>query len=182
MTADECRLILKQVFKKLYPNCNVQDSYPGDLPRSPLPYVVLDFGRVDTQKVDSSFNGRNGILYQSWHQSMPLTVELVSGSKTKHTDKEKLTSRSTVVDDLVQAVLFFQSPMARDKMLTLNMAVDLRRLRALTRKGSWVFLSFMVSLLKGFSREAAASSKGFPEGLRPQARVGAQPPKAALST
>ena len=107
----------------------------------------------------------------------------------------------------------------------------------MTRKGSWVFLSFMVSLLKGFPRGAAASSKGFPlggscrpqaadeggvrvvslltgnlrrlsphpsaggaadtfsprgrrlllalkaspEGLRPQARVGAQPPKAALS-
>lgn len=114
MTADECRLILKQIFKKLYPNCTVQDSYPGDLPRPPLPYIVLDFGRVDTQKVDSSFNGKDGILYQSWHQSMPLTVELVSSSKTKHTDKEKLTSRSTVVDDLVQAVLFFQSPMARD--------------------------------------------------------------------
>ena len=124
MTADECRLILKRVFKKLYPNCTVQDSYPGDLPRPPLPYIVLDFGRVDTQKVDSSFNGKDGILYQSWHQSMPLTVELVSSSKTKHTDKEKLTSRSTVVDDLVQAVLFFQSPMARDKMLTLNMAVS----------------------------------------------------------
>ena len=34
---------------------------------------------------------------------------------------------------------------------------------------------------KGIPRGAAASSKGFPEGLRPQARVGAQPPKAALS-
>lgn len=90
MTADECRLILKQIFKKLYPNCTVQDSYPGDLPRPPLPYIVLDFGRVDTQKVDSSFNGKDGILYQSWHQSMPLTVELVSSSKTKHTDKEML--------------------------------------------------------------------------------------------
>ena len=33
---------------------------------------------------------------------------------------------------------------------------------------------------KAFPRDCA-SSKGFPEGLRPQARVGAQPPKAALS-
>ena len=41
----------------------------------------------------------------------------------------------------------------------------------MTRKGSWVFMSFMVSLLKGFPRGAAASSKGFPFGgsCRPQA-------------
>ena len=46
MTPAECREKVRLMFVELYPHCTVIYSYPNSV-RPPLPYVVLDFERID---------------------------------------------------------------------------------------------------------------------------------------
>lgn len=121
MTPSECREAVKQMFAALYPGCVVDYSYPSDNTPPTLPYMVLDFGRIETQPPAQTV--KDGILYYSWRKSMSFTVELVTKSKTTHKDGKKLTGLSTVVDDLDQSIQFLHSAYAGDLMRALNIAV-----------------------------------------------------------
>ena len=125
MTIEECQDSILQFFSKLYPDCTVVYSYPGMTERPPLPYVLLDFGKVESQRVDNSFDHGDGILYQSWHHSIPLTVDLVRSSQTTHSgDGNRIVRRATAVSDLTQADVFLSSSMAEDQLLGLDMSIS----------------------------------------------------------
>lgn len=119
MTIDECQEAIKGIFRELYPNCTVTYSYPGIFERPPLPYVLLDFGKVDSTRVDSSFSQDDGLLYQTWHNSMALTVDMVENCKTTHTNGKVMAPKFRAVADLAQAVAYINSPMLEDRMLGL---------------------------------------------------------------
>ena len=120
MTPDECREAVLLAFSELFPNCNVVYSYPN-VARPPLPYIVLDFESIETA---GSFETiEDGILQQQKYKRIPFTAELVTESKTSHPAGTKKTGLSTAVDDLDQAVQFFDSQYAADKMRSLNITV-----------------------------------------------------------
>lgn len=121
MTASECREIVRRFFVELYPDCAVIVAYPGQSSRPPAPYVCLDFQRVSSFGVHEEIE--DGVLCQAWFKTMPFTVEMVLPSKTTHGAGTKSVELSTVVDDLAQAVQFFQSAYACDKMRTQNIAI-----------------------------------------------------------
>lgn len=124
MTIDECQEAIKGIFRELYPNCTVTYSYPGIFERPPLPYVLLDFGKVDSTRVDSSFSQNDGLLYQTWHNSMALTVDMVENCKTTHTNGKVTAPKFRAVADLAQAVAYINSPMLEDRMLGLDIAIS----------------------------------------------------------
>ena len=125
MTIETCQDAVLELFTGLYPKCTVALSYPGMSERPPLPYILLDFGKVESQRVDNSFDHGDGILYQSVHQSMMLTVDLVRSSQTTHSgDGRCVTNRATAVQDLSRAVNFLDSSMAEDKLCGLDIAVS----------------------------------------------------------
>ena len=124
MTVDECKEAVFGIFSEFFPNCTVIYSRPGSFERPPLPYVLLEFGKVNTQRVDSSFGRDDGILYQSWHESMALTVDMVEPCKTIHTDGQKTAPKFEAVSDLVQAIAYINSPMLEDRMLGLDIAIS----------------------------------------------------------
>lgn len=126
MTIESCQDAVLELFTGLYPKCTVALSYPGMSERPPLPYILLDFGKVDSQRVDNSFDHGDGILYQSVHQSMMLTVDLVRTSQTTHTkDGRCATHRATAVQDLTKAVNFLDSPMAEDQLFCSDIAISI---------------------------------------------------------
>ena len=92
-------------------------SYPNSV-RPPLPYVVLDFERIEP--VNSFEYVKNGILWQEKCKRIPFSAELVTESKTEHAAGVKKSCLSTVVDDLEQAIQFFDSQYAGDKMRAMN--------------------------------------------------------------
>jgi hypothetical protein len=108
------------MFVELYPHCTVIYSYPNSV-RPPLPYVVLDFERIEP--VNSFEYVKNGILWQEKCKRIPFSAELVTESKTEHADGVKKVGLSTVVDDLEQAIQFFDSQYAGDKMRAMNITV-----------------------------------------------------------
>ena len=120
MTPDECRKSVLLAFSELFPNCNVVPSYPN-VARPPLPYIVLDFESIVT--VGSFETIEDGILLQQKYKRIPFTAELATESKTSHSAGMKKTGLSTTVDDLDQAVQFFDSQYAADKMRSLNITV-----------------------------------------------------------
>lgn len=125
MTIESCQDAVLELFTGLYPKCTVALSYPGMSERPPLPYILLDFGKVDSQRVDNSFDHGDGILYQSVHQSMTLSVDLVRTSQTTHTkDGRCSTHRATAVQDLTKAVNFLDSPMAEDRLFCSDIAIS----------------------------------------------------------
>lgn len=125
MTIESCQDAVLELFTGLYPKCTVALSYPGMSERPPLPYILLDFGKVDSQRVDNSFDHGDGILYQSVHQSMMLTVDLVRTSQTTHTkDGRCATHRATAVQDLTKAVNFLDSSMAEDQLFCSDIAIS----------------------------------------------------------
>ena len=69
------------MFVELYPHCTVIYSYPNSV-RPPLPYVVLDFERIEP--VNSFEYVKNGILWQEKCKRIPFSAELVTESKTEH--------------------------------------------------------------------------------------------------
>ena len=120
MTPAECREAVRLMFVELYPHCTVIYSYPNSV-RPPLPYVVLDFERIEP--VNSFEYVKNGILWQEKCKRIPFSAELVTESKTEHAAGVKKVSLSTVVDDLEQAIQFFDSQYAGDKMRAMNITV-----------------------------------------------------------
>ena len=120
MTPAECREAVRLMFVELYPHCTVIYSYPNSV-RPPLPYVVLDFERIEL--VNSFEYVKNGILWQEKCKRIPFSAELVTESKTEHAAGVKKVSLSTVVDDLEQAIQFFDSQYAGDKMRAMNITV-----------------------------------------------------------
>ena len=109
MTPAECREAVRLMFVELYPHCTVIYSYPNSV-RPPLPYVVLDFERIEL--VNAFEYVKNGILWQEKCES-----------KTEHAAGVKKVGLSTVVDDLEQAIQFFDSQYAGDKMRAMNITV-----------------------------------------------------------
>lgn len=81
MTPAECREAVRLMFVELYPHCTVIYSYPNSV-RPPLPYVVLDFERID--QVGSFECIEDGILWQEKCKRIPFSAELVAESKTTH--------------------------------------------------------------------------------------------------
>lgn len=120
MTPAECREKVRLMFVELYPHCTVIYSYPNSV-RPPLPYVVLDFERID--QVGSFERIEDGILWQEKSKHIPFSAELVTESKTEHAAGVKKVGLSTAVDDLEQAVQFFDSQYAGDKMRAMNITV-----------------------------------------------------------
>lgn len=120
MTPAECREAVRLMFVELYPHCTVIYSYPNSV-RPPLPYVVLDFERIEP--VNSFEYVKNGILWQEKCKRIPFSAELVTESKTEHAAGVKKVGLSTVVDDLEQAIQFFDSQYAGDKMRAMNITV-----------------------------------------------------------
>ena len=120
MTPAECREAVLLMFVELYPHCTVIYSYPNSV-RPPLPYVVLDFERIEP--VNAFEYVKNGILWQEKCKRIPFSAELVTESKTEHAAGVKKVSLSTVVDDLEQAIQFFDSQYAGDKMRAMNITV-----------------------------------------------------------
>ena len=110
MTPAECREAVRLMFVELYPRCTVIYSYPNSV-RPPLPYVVLDFERIEP--VNSFEYVKNGILWQEKCKRIPFSAELVTESKTEHAAGVKKVGLSTAVDDLEQATQFFDSQYAR---------------------------------------------------------------------
>lgn len=108
------------MFVELYPHCTVIYSYPNSV-RPPLPYVVLDFERID--QVGSFECIEDGILWQEKCKRIPFSAELVTESKTEHAAGVKKVGLSTAVDDLEQAAQFFDSQYAGDKMRAMNIMV-----------------------------------------------------------
>ena len=113
MTPAECREAVRLMFAELYPKCKVIYSYPNAV-RPPLPYIVLDFESVDTTGVFESIE--DGTFQQQKSKHIPFSAELVTGSKTSHAGGIKKVGLPTAVDDLDQAVQFFDSHYASDKM------------------------------------------------------------------
>ena len=124
MTIPECIDAVLRIFSELFPDCTVAYSYPGMSERPPLPYILLDFGKPEKQQVDSSFNQGDGVLYQCWHVSLPLTVDMVIDSKTRHKDGKMSVDIPSAFIDLQQASMYFDSPMAHDKLYELNLAIS----------------------------------------------------------
>ena len=120
MTPAECREKVRLMFVELYPHCTVIYSYPNSV-RPPLPYVVLDFERID--QVGSFECIEDGILWQEKCKRIPFSAELVTESKTEHAAGVKKVGLSTAVDDLEQAAQFFDSQYAGDKMRAMNITV-----------------------------------------------------------
>ena len=120
MTPAECREAVRLMFAELYPHCTVIYSYPNSV-RPPLPYVVLDFERIEP--VNAFEYVKNGILWQEKCKRIPFSAELVTESKTEHAAGVKKVGLSTVVDDLEQAIQFFDSQYAGDKMRAMNITV-----------------------------------------------------------
>lgn len=120
MTPAECREAVRLMFVELYPHCTVIYSYPNSV-RPPLPYVVLDFERIEP--VNAFEYVKNGILWQEKCKRIPFSAELVTESKTEHAAGVKKVGLSTVVDDLEQAIQFFDSQYAGDKMRAMNITV-----------------------------------------------------------
>ena len=120
MTPAECREAVRLMFVELYPHCTVIYSYPNSV-RPPLPYVVLDFERIEL--VNSFEYVKNGILWQEKCKRIPFSAELVTESKTEHAAGVKKVSLSTVVDDREQAIQFFDSQYAGDKLRAMNITV-----------------------------------------------------------
>ena len=120
MTPAECREAVRLMFVELYPHCTVIYSYPNSV-RPPLPYVVLDFERIEL--VNAFEYVKNGILWQEKCKRIPFSAELVTESKTEHAAGVKKVGLSTVVDDLEQAIQFFDSQYAGDKMRAMNITV-----------------------------------------------------------
>lgn len=120
MTPAECREAVRLMFVELYPRCTVIYSYPNSV-RPPLPYVVLDFERIEP--VNSFEYVKNGILWQEKCKRIPFSAELVTESKTEHAAGVKKVGLSTAVDDLEQATQFFDSQYAGDKMRAMNITV-----------------------------------------------------------
>jgi hypothetical protein len=108
------------MFVELYPRCTVIYSYPNSV-RPPLPYVVLDFERIEP--VNSFEYVKSGILWQEKCKRIPFSAELVTESKTEHAAGVKKVGLSTAVDDLEQATQFFDSQYAGDKMRAMNITV-----------------------------------------------------------
>lgn len=81
MTPAECREAVRLMFAELYPHCTVIYSYPNSV-RPPLPYVVLDFERIEP--VNAFEYVKNGILWQEKCKRIPFSAELVTESKTEH--------------------------------------------------------------------------------------------------
>lgn len=106
MTPAECREAVRTMFADLYPTCKVIYSYPNAV-RPPLPYIVLDFESIDT--VGAFETIEDGILQQQKCKRIPFSAELVTESKTTHAAGVKKVGLSTAVDDLDQAVQFFDS-------------------------------------------------------------------------
>lgn len=123
MTISECMDAVLGIFSELYPDCTVAISYPGMSERPPLPYILLDFGKVTTRQVDGSFSKKDGILYQSWYLGIPLTVDMVIPAKTTHFSGEMVTRRPYAFQDLSQASVYLNSPMGRDKLYDLNLSI-----------------------------------------------------------
>ena len=82
------------MFVELYPHCTVIYSYPNSV-RPPLPYVVLDFERIDP--VGSFERIEDGILWQEKSKHIPFSAELVTESKTEHAAGVKKVGLSTAV-------------------------------------------------------------------------------------
>ncbi len=120
MTAVECREAVRVMFEKLYPGCKVIYSRPNAV-RPPLPYVVLDFENVDTTGAFESIE--DGTFLQQKYKHISFSAELVTESKTSHAAGVKKVGLSTAVDDLDQAVQFFDSHYASDKMRSMNITV-----------------------------------------------------------
>ena len=120
MTPAECREAVRLMFVELNPHCTVIYSYPNSV-RPPLPYVVLDFERIEP--VNAFEYVKNGILWQEKCKRIPFSAELVTESKTEHAAGVKKVGLSTVVDDLEQAIQFFDSQYAGDKMRAMNITV-----------------------------------------------------------
>lgn len=121
MTPAECREAVRTMFADLYPTCKVIYSYPNAV-RPPLPYIVLDFESIDT--VGAFETIEDGILQQQKCKRIPFSAELVAESKTTHAAGVKRVGLSTAVDDLDQAVQFFDSQYACDKMRAINITVS----------------------------------------------------------
>ena len=125
MTFDECQDAVLELFTGLYPKCTVALSYPGMAERPPLPYILLDFGKLDSQNVHNAFDHGDGILYQSTHQSVSLTVDLVRSSQTVHSKNgNRVVRRATATADLAQTVVFLDSPMTTDWLYGMNLAIS----------------------------------------------------------
>lgn len=120
MTPAECREAVRLMFAELYPKCKVIYSYPNAV-CPPLPYIVLDFESVDTTGVFESIE--DGTFQQRKSKHIPFSAELVTGSKTSHAGGIKKVGLPTAVDDLDQAVQFFDSHYASDKMRSINITV-----------------------------------------------------------
>ena len=120
MTPAECREAVRTMFADLYPTCKVIYSYPNAV-RPPLPYIVLDFESIDT--VGAFETIEDGTLQQQKCKRIPFSAELVAESKTTHAAGVKKVGLSTAVDDLDQAVQFFDSQYACDKMRAMNITV-----------------------------------------------------------
>lgn len=121
MTPAECREAVRTMFADLYPTCKVIYSYPNAV-RPPLPYIVLDFESID--KVGAFETIEDGILQQQKCKRILFSAELVAESKTTHAAGVKKVGLSTAVDDLDQAVQFFDSQYACDKMRAINITVS----------------------------------------------------------
>ena len=121
MTPAECREAVRTMFADLYPTCKVIYSYPNAV-RPPLPYIVLDFESIDT--VGAFETIEDGTLQQQKCKRIPFSAELVTESKTTHAAGVKKVGLSTAVDDLDQAVQFFDSQYACDKMRAINITVS----------------------------------------------------------
>lgn len=122
MIASACREYIRKLFSDLYPGCTVIYSYPGISPRPPLPYIVLDFGKVQTSKVNAAIE--DGILQQAWYKTIPFTAELVASSKVTHSDGSMSVSASTVVDDLDRSIQFLRSDYVADQSRAVNIAIS----------------------------------------------------------
>ena len=121
VTVQECKSYVLESFQSLYPNCTVIQSYPGFSVRPPLPYIVLEFGSEETTaEIESMVDG---ILYQSWSETIPFTVELVTQSRTEHDNGVKKVLPPVAADDLAESVRFFLSPLAEDFMRAKNVRI-----------------------------------------------------------
>ena len=119
MTILECETSVRELFQRFFPTCTVIFSYP-DSARPTLPYLVLDFGSVQTEpKIKDSIDGVERMQFQS---SMSFSAELFTkGDKSEIIGAKK--NIDTSLQDMQQFVLFLESNYAGNYMSDNNISI-----------------------------------------------------------